>query len=71
MRKRRRSGLFIRMRIATFLLMSQDPKAIVRLKAPFPPPDVVVYRSQVRRCVVTAQGSSSTYVKLSRQYIDA
>jgi hypothetical protein len=44
------------MRIATLLLMSQDPKAIVRLKAPFPPPDVVVYRSHVRRCVVTAQG---------------
>jgi hypothetical protein len=41
-RRRQRARHTRDVRAATFLLISQNPKAVVRLKAPFPPPDIVV-----------------------------
>jgi hypothetical protein len=56
-RQRRQRARHTRdVRAATFLSMSQNPKAVVRLEASFPPPDIVDNRSQVRRCTMRAHG---------------
>src|SRR5260221_529227 len=46
----------VRVRVATFSPTPHHPKVVALLKVPFPLPDVVVDRLQVRRRAVSPQG---------------
>ncbi|KAI0262714.1 hypothetical protein BC834DRAFT_1027892 [Gloeopeniophorella convolvens] len=46
----------VRVRVATFSPTPHHPKVVALLKVPFPLPDIVVDRMQVRRRAVSAQG---------------